>query len=77
MPTYDYRCKRCSAAFEANHGIAASPPSCPQCGGSVEQVFLAAPAVHGYMARGREMAARTLEPTAPAKRHGPGCACCT
>lgn len=74
MPTYDYCCSRCQIQFEARHGIAEEPPVCPHCAASVSRVFLSAPAVHGYMARGREAAARTLEP-APTG-HGPGCPCC-
>ena len=76
MPTYDYRCKKCGLAFAATHGIAARRPSCVQCGGPAEQVFLSAPAVHGSMARGREMAARSLEPKPAAGGHGASCPCC-
>lgn len=76
MPSYDYRCTSCRLTFEASHGIGTSRPPCPQCGGAVEQVFLFAPAVHGYMARGRELAIRSLEPNPAAGGHGPGCPCC-
>jgi putative FmdB family regulatory protein len=76
MPTYDYHCTNCNVTFEATHGISARRPLCPQCGGSANQVFLTAPAVHGYMAHGRELAARSLEPKQTEKGHGPGCPCC-
>jgi putative FmdB family regulatory protein len=76
MPTYNYRCDSCNLVFEATHAIAANRPSCPECGGSVTQVFLVAPAVHGSMARGREMAVRSLEPKPAAGGHGPNCPCC-
>ncbi|MHB8886586.1 MAG: FmdB family zinc ribbon protein [Methylovirgula sp.] len=76
MPTYDYHCTNCGLPFQATHSIAADRPSCPQCGGRVEQVFLVAPAVHGSMARGREMAVRSLEPKPAIGGHGPRCSCC-
>ena len=75
MPSYDYYCQRCSTQFEARHPIATPRPPCPGCGGAVRLVFLHAPAVHGHMARGRELAVRTLEPP-PDARHGPHCPCC-
>lgn len=76
MPSYDYRCEQCDTRFEAHHPIAAPPPPCPDCGGEVSLVFLHAPAVHGHMARGRELAVRTLEPPASGAHHGPQCPCC-
>lgn len=76
MPSYDYRCTRCHSQFEAHHSMAAPRPPCPSCGGVPEPVFLSAPAVHGYMARGRELAVRSLEPKADVAGHGPGCRCC-
>ncbi|XSG84684.1 MAG: FmdB family zinc ribbon protein [Methylohalobius sp. ZOD2] len=74
MPSYDYCCKRCGACFEAHHPMSAQRPPCPQCGAGVERIFLHAPAVHGHMTRGREMAAQTLEPST--RKHGPQCPCC-
>lgn|GEM_PF-1064151 len=76
MPTYDYRCAVCKRVFEATHSVSAKRPQCPHCEGSVERIFLFAPAVHGYMARGREEAARTLEPKTTISGHGPNCPCC-
>jgi putative FmdB family regulatory protein len=76
MPSYDYQCRRCDTRFEARHPISAPRPPCPDCGGQTERVILYAPAVHGYMARGREQAVRTLEPPAPGSGHGPRCPCC-
>jgi putative FmdB family regulatory protein len=77
MPSYDYRCTGCHNHFEARHGMAAARPACPRCGGEPELVFLSAPAVHGHMARGRELAVRSLVPEEHHQGgHGPGCACC-
>jgi len=76
MPTYDYRCTSCGSSFEATHGMGADGPACPQCRGPAQKVFLSAPAVHGYMARGRDLAVRTLEPKSSGTAHGPGCPCC-
>lgn len=76
MPTYDYRCMKCGVVFAATHGITARRPSCAHCGGSTEQLFLSAPAVHGSMARGRELAARSLESKPAMRGHGAGCPCC-
>ncbi|NIR60160.1 MAG: zinc ribbon domain-containing protein [Gammaproteobacteria bacterium] len=78
MPTYDYLCTRCGTRFEAGHPVQAPTPACPACAGEVRQLITAAPAVHGYMARGRELAARSLEPETPrhAARHGHDCPCC-
>lgn len=70
MPTYDYRCTGCQNAFEAVHGVNAAPPSCPACGGAVRRIFVRAPAVHGFMARGRERATKSLPEC------GKGCRCC-
>lgn len=77
MPTYDYRCRGCRLRFEARHPIDGPSPGCPACGGTVEKVILSAPALHGQMARGRELAMRTLQPPAVDKPHihGPGCGC--
>ena len=70
MPTYDYQCRDCCTRFEAVHGVAAAGPDCPACGGTVRRILLSAPAVHGSMASGRELATRAL----PAC--GKGCRCC-
>lgn len=70
MPTYDYRCSECAAEFEACHGVAEPAPACRRCGGRCRRVLLVAPAVHGWMARGRERAARSLPEC------GKGCRCC-
>lgn len=76
MPSYDYVCRRCSERFQAHHAIGAVRPTCPICGGEVQRVFLSAPAVHGNMARGRDRAVRSLDPTAVDGAHGPRCPCC-
>jgi len=76
MPSYDYRCTRCHSQFEARHAMTAARPPCPSCGGAAELMFLSAPAVHGHMARGRELAVRSLEPRQHSGGHGPGCPCC-
>ena len=77
MPLYDYRCNDCGTLFELNQRIGSAPPRCPGCGGTTTKEFLAAPAVHGAMARGRETAVQSLQPldTGPAHHHGPGCGC--
>ena len=76
MPSYDYRCTQCRAEFQARHGMTAKGPPCPACGAAAERVILAAPAVHGYMARGREAAVHTFEHQETHRAHGPGCPCC-
>ena len=70
MPRYDYRCGSCQTAFEAVHAMSATPPPCPACGGTVERTFMQAPAMHGFMARGRERASKSLPEC------GKGCRCC-
>lgn len=77
MPTYDYRCTHCHAQFEAHHPVTGTPPDCPACDGLAEKVILAAPAMHGHMAHGRELAMRSLTPPAGSGQHthGPGCGC--
>ncbi len=74
MPTYDYLCTQCKLQFEA-HAINASSPYCSVCGGATEKVILSAPAMRGTMARGRDMAMRSLEskPDQEKHVHGPGC----
>lgn len=77
MPTYDYLCNQCKLHFEAVHAINAPSPDCPTCGGATEKVILSAPAMHGYMARGRDLAMRSLQPKPGLEPHvhGPGCGC--
>ena len=77
MPTYDYQCLRCNEQFEARHPINAGNPSCPVCEGATEKVILSAPATHGNMAHGRELAIRSLVPKSRKEKHvhGPGCSC--
>jgi putative FmdB family regulatory protein len=76
MPTYDYRCSSCGTLFQARHTMDAARPKCPSCGGLPVRLILSAPAVHGYMARGREAAVRTFEKQETGAGHGPGCPCC-
>jgi putative FmdB family regulatory protein len=77
MPTYDYLCTRCKLQFEARHAINASSPDCPVCGGAAQKVILSAPSMHGHMARGRDLAMRSLQPKPGQEKHvhGPGCGC--
>lgn len=77
MPTYDYRCFQCKQQFEARHPIKADNPGCPACGGATEKVMLSAPATHGNMALGRELAMRSLLPKSNQGKHvhGIGCGC--
>ena len=70
MPRYDYRCTACQNEFEAVHAIDAAPPQCPACSGPAQRAFLSAPAVHGFMARGRQRASNSLPEC------GKGCRCC-
>ena len=70
MPTYDYRCNLCHTQFEAHHRLATPAPACHRCGGETHRVYLSAPAVHGAMARGRDLAAKSLPEC------GKGCRCC-
>lgn len=76
MPTYDYQCTQCKLQFEAHHSINAPNSDCPACGSVTEKVILSAPAMHGNMARGRDLAMRSLQPK-PDQTHGhaPGCTC--
>lgn len=79
MPIYDYRCVQCSAQFEASHAINAPAPDCPSCGGRAEKAILTAPAAHGRMAQGRELAMQSLRTSRAQTRphaHGAGCSCC-
>lgn len=78
MPSYDYLCTACNTRFESQHPVQAPYPACPSCGSNVRKLFLKAPAVHGYMARGRERAVNSLEPGSmqSAGAHGANCPCC-
>ncbi|MCF7989092.1 MAG: zinc ribbon domain-containing protein [Thiohalocapsa sp.] len=77
MPLYDYRCTECGSLFETSHPMGAAAPGCPACGALATKAFLAAPAVHGNMARGREEAVRTLDVDRSTSTHvhGPNCGC--
>lgn len=70
MPTYDYECLECHSQFEARHAITDEAPACIACGGEAQRRILSAPAMHGFSARGRDMAARSLPEC------GKGCRCC-
>ena len=40
MPTYEYRCKKCSHRFEVFHSIKDAPKKiCPKCKGRVERLI--------------------------------------
>ena len=69
MPIYDYKCIRCNMQFEAVHPINTCSPKCHACGGTVNKLFSSPPAVHGYMARGRELAMRSLQPKLRQEKH--------
>lgn len=70
MPIYDYQCSACLGHFEARRAISADAPHCPHCGGPSMRTILSAPAIHGAMARGRDLAARSVPEC------GKGCRCC-
>lgn len=77
MPTYDYLCIQCKLQFEARHSINAPNPDCSACGSAAEKVILSAPAMHGNMARGRDLAVRSLQQETDQVNHvhAPGCGC--
>ena len=77
MPVYDYLCTQCKLQFEVRHSINASNPDCLACGSTAEKVILYAPAMHGNMARGRDLAVRSLQPKADQVNHvhAAGCGC--
>jgi putative FmdB family regulatory protein len=70
MPTYDYQCSQCGTRLETRHALSEGPPTCHACGGALRRVLLHAPTVHGFSARGRAAAARSLPEC------GKGCRCC-
>lgn len=70
MPTYSYFCERCEKSFTAMHSVSAEKPPCPVCKGKVERRILSPPATHGRMARGRELAMRSLETSKDKSGHG-------
>ncbi|SDY46500.1 FmdB family zinc ribbon protein [Nitrosomonas halophila] len=76
MPTYDYQCTQCKLQFEIRQSINAPTPDCPECRSIAEKVILSAPAMHGNMARGRDLAMRSLQPKSDQTHgHAPGCGC--
>jgi hypothetical protein len=48
----------------------AEPPPCIVCGEAAEKTIVTPPAIHGAMARGRDLAAKSLP------QCGKGCRCC-
>ena len=47
MPTFDFRCKRCSTVFEFARPFGSkTSPSCPACGSKSTEKLLTPPAVH-------------------------------
>ncbi len=40
MPTYKYRCKKCSSEFEIFHRISEKMTKCPECGGVLEKLIV-------------------------------------
>jgi putative FmdB family regulatory protein len=52
MPTYEYRCDACGAAFDRFHPMSARPRfTCPECGSELRRVFSGGA---GVIVRGRE-----------------------
>ncbi|MSR45574.1 MAG: zinc ribbon domain-containing protein [Planctomycetes bacterium] len=47
MPTFDYRCEKCGAAFEAHVASTRSRPNCPNCTTRKSTRLPCAPAVRG------------------------------
>lgn len=40
MPTYEYKCEKCSNGFEVFQSMNDEPlKTCPECGGEVKKVF--------------------------------------
>lgn len=77
MPTYDYLCTECKLQFEARHPINVPNPNCLGCGCATEKIILSAPAAHGKMARGRDLAMLSLQPKPNQVKHihKPECGC--
>lgn len=47
MPTFDFRCKKCSTVFEFTRPFGSkTSPSCPACGSKGTEKLLTPPAVH-------------------------------
>lgn len=69
MPTYSYLCERCGKSFSTMHSMSAKKPPCPVCKGEVKRQILSPPAAHGRMARGRELAMRSLEESKDKSKH--------
>ena len=60
MPVYDFQCPGCGARFEALQPGSAPNPACPACRQPTHRL-IGAPAVHGAMSRGRELAMGSLQ----------------
>jgi putative FmdB family regulatory protein len=60
MPTYDFQCPTCGYQLEAMQPYDAPSPDCPNCHERAVRL-LGAPAVHGSMSRGRELAVRSIK----------------
>jgi len=77
MPIYDYLCTECKLQFEVRHSINAPKPTCSVCGSGLEKIIISAPAMHGNMARGRDLAVRSLHTKNEYVNHihSPGCGC--
>ncbi len=60
MPMYDFHCPSCGHRFEAIQPSGNPNPPCPTCSRPTQRQ-LGAPAVHGTMSRGRELAMASLQ----------------
>lgn len=68
MPIFDFQCQQCTEVFEVMCKSTDKAQPCPHCGSNQVKKLLSAPAIHGEMAKGRDVAMQSLTT-------GKGCSC--
>lgn len=80
MPTYDYKCPKCSNKFEKFHGISETPEVvCPQCGTASEKQIGGGAGIHfkgsGFYVNDYKSSGKSADKPSPkACAHG-ACGC--
>jgi len=81
MPTYEYKCEKCSHVFEKFQSIKAEPlKKCPKCGSKVKRVISAGAGIifkgKGFYQTDYKNTSSSDKKTPPCGKKDGSCGCC-